>query len=218
MDQVLTSHVATNLYWYARHIQRIETILIDVLNIFDSVVDTDKDAGKRYFHCLEIDLEYASASEFLENAFFADHPSNIAVLMGFARENAIVCRAYMDMDAFGETIRLYRLIESASRGGIDTDYRFVSEALSFINEIWGIISRGLVRRKSDHFLRLGKLVEKVDLHLRLCKDGKESVVYLHNILIEARHIAPDAELAVSETDEEANLDAINTLIGCLVVP
>jgi hypothetical protein len=215
-DQLLTTYVATNLYWFGRHLQRIESTLIDVLAIFDVVIDTDKRAGKRYFEHLEIDLEYESASQFMTAALFGDHPSNLGELMLNARENAVTCRAHLDADAFGETIRLYNLIKLHSKRDA-VDYRFIGEALSLINEIWGIMSRGLIRRKSDYFIRLGKLVEKVDLHLRLGKDGNDSIVYLHNILITAQRIAPHAEMPISETDEEANLDAINGLIDCLVV-
>lgn len=214
--QLLTSFVATNLYWFGRHLQRVESTLIDVLEMFDSVVDTDKAAGKRYFKHLEIDLEYANAPEFLNKAIFGAHPSNLAVIMANARENAIICRSYIDANAFGETIRLHKLFDSYARTAKAIDYRFIEEALSLINEIWGIMARGLVRKKSDHFIRLGKLVEKVDLHLRHGKDGKESSVYLHNILITARRIAPDADMPISERNDEANLDAINLLIDKLV--
>jgi len=217
MEQLLSTNVATNLYWFGRHLQRVETTLVEVLEIFDAVIDTDPEAGTRYFAQLEIDLTYNDASQFLDNAIFGEHPSNLADLMRYARENAIISRAYLDADAFGETIRLFDLFDHASRSAVYVDYRFVDEALSLINEIWGSMGRGLVRCTSDHFIRLGKLVEKVDLHLRHGEDGEESTEYLNNILQTAQKIAPEAKLAISRTDEEANLDAINALISDLVV-
>ena len=217
MEQLLSTNVATNLYWFGRHLQRVEATLNDVMYLFDIVIDGDPDAGRRYFERLEIDLEYADALQFLDNAIFGAHPSNLADIMGYARENAIICRSLINTNAFGETINLYRLFDHAAKSAEIVDYRFVEEALSLIHEIWGIIEHGLVRSKSDHFIRLGKLTEKVDLHLRHGMDGEDSTEYLHNILVTARKIAPDAELAISETDEEANLDAINELISHLVV-
>ncbi len=214
--QLLTSYVATNLYWFGRHLQRIESTLIDTLEIYDSVVDTDKEAGKGYYKHLGIDLEYNNASEFLNRAIFGDHPANLAMIMANARENAIICRTYIDTNAFGETIRLHKLFESYARTADVIDYRFIDEALSLINEIWGIMSRGLVRKKSDHFIRLGKLVEKVDLHLRHGEDAAETSAYLHNILITARRIAPDADITIRKPNDKENLDAINLLINQLV--
>lgn len=216
MDQLLTTNVAVNLYWFGRHLQRIETTLFDVLAIFDTVIDTDSDAGKRYFERLEIDLAYENASEFLDNAIFGEHPSNLADLMRNARENAIICRTQIDADAFGETMKLHELFEHASKSAVHADCRFIDEALSLINEIWGSMSRGLVRRKSDHFIRLGNLTEKVDLHVRHGKENDELPEYLNNILLTAQKLAPDASLAIYETDEETNLDAINDLINHLV--
>jgi len=215
--QLLTTYVATNLYWFGRHLQRIESTMIDVLELFNKVIDTDKEAGVRYFGHLGIDLEYKNASDFLQQAIFGDHAANLAAIMSSARENAIICRPYIDAEAFGETIRLFHLLETQAKTEAKVDYRFIGDALSLINEIWGIMSRGLLRRKSDQFIRLGKLIEKVDLHLRHGRDGRESVIYLHNILITAQRIAPEAEMPIDEKDDEANLDAINNLINNLII-
>ncbi len=217
MEQLLSTTIATNLYWFGRHLQRVETTLIEVLDIFDCVIDTDPEAGKRYFTDLEIDLAYENAPQFLDNAIFGDHPANLALMMQNARENAIICRAFIDTDAFGETIRLHNLFDHAAKSALFIDYRFIDEALSLINEIGGIMSRGLHRRTSDHFIRLGKLVEKVDLHVRHGHNGGELHEYLNNILTTAQKIAPQAELHIHEKDEETNLDAINDLINHLVV-
>lgn len=216
MDQLLTSNVATNLYWFGRHLERVESALIAILHKFDVVIDTDPEAGRRHFNQLGIALEYENASQFLQNAIFGDHDANLAVLMCSARENAIICRAQLDTDAFGETIKLAQLFERTANGVTNVDYQFIDDALSLINEIWGIMSRGLIRRKSDHFIRLGKLVEKVDLHLRHGKEDNQLPVYLNDILLTAQKIAPETELSIYETDEEANLDAINALLDHLV--
>jgi len=217
MEQLLSTNVATNLYWFGRHLQRVEATLIDIMAIFDEVIDTDIDAGKRYYKRLDIELEYENASQFLDNAIFGNHPANLADTMRYARENAIICRSHIDADAFGETIKLFQIFDHASKSAVYVDFRFVDSALSLINEIWGITARGLLRQKSDHFVRLGKLVEKVDLYLRHGQDGEEAIEYLNNILTTAQKIAPDALLSISRTDEEANLDAINDLINHLVV-
>ena len=215
--QLLTTYVATNLYWFGRHLQRVETTLIDVLELFNKVIDTDKKAGVRYSEHLGIEINYKNAQDFLQQAVFGDHPANLARIMSSARENAIICRPYLDAEAFGEAIRLFNLLDISAKTDAKVDYRFIGDALSLINEIWGIMARGLLRRKSDQFIRLGKLIEKVDLHLRHGKDGNESVVYLHNILITAQRIAPEAEIPIDEKDDEANLDAINALFDNLVV-
>jgi uncharacterized alpha-E superfamily protein len=218
MEQLLTTNVATNLYWFGRHLQRVESTLIDVIELFDIIIDGDRTIGRDYYERLEIELPYDNASEFLENAIFGEHAGNLANLMSYARENAIIARAHIDADAFGETMKLAELFDHASKSATLVDYRFVDEALSLINEIWGSISRGLVRYTSDHFVRLGNLSEKVDLHVRHGKNSSELSEYLNNILITAKKIAPEeAKLAIYETDEETNLDAINDLINQLVV-
>lgn len=217
MDQLLTANVATNLYWFGRHLERVETTLLDVLTMFDVVIDGNNVLGKNYFERMGVTLEYGDASEFLHCAIVGEHASNLTDVMSNARENAIICRAMIDTDAFGETMRLYNLFEHATKSAQKIDYRFLDDALSLINEIWGSMGRGLIRRKSDHFIRLGKMIEKVDLHLRHDTSDDEMSEYLATILLTAKRLAPDVELAIYETDEETNLDAINTLIDHLVV-
>lgn len=216
MEQLLTSNIATNLYWFGRHLERVEAVLVESMIVFDKIIDHDPLAGKRFFEPLEIEVDYEHASSFLNNTIFGDHASNLVDIMSYARENAIICRTQINTDAFGETIRLHQHFDRAAKTGEVVDYRFVCEALSLVNEIWGTTLRGLSQHKSDYFIRLGKLIERVDLHLRYGKND-ESIKYLHDILMIARQIAPDAHLEISETDEEANLDAINGLIHCLIV-
>lgn len=217
MEQLLTANVAANLYWFGRHLERVEATLLDVLNMFDIVIDGKNDLGKTYYERMGVTLKYSSAPEFLHAAIFGEHASNLTDVMANARENAIICRAMIDADAFGETMRLHNLFEHVTKSAQKIDYRFLDDALSLINEIWGSLGRGLIRRKSDHFIRLGKMIEKVDLHLRHDTSDDEMSEYLATILLTAKRLAPDVELAIYETDEETNLDAINALIEHLVV-
>ena len=47
MEQLLTGNVATNLYWFGRYLERIESILLEVVPAFDTIIDIDKDYGKK---------------------------------------------------------------------------------------------------------------------------------------------------------------------------
>ena len=42
MEQLLTANVATNLYWFGRYLERIETTLLEIVYAFDSIIDTNK--------------------------------------------------------------------------------------------------------------------------------------------------------------------------------
>ena len=216
MEQLLTANVATNLYWFGRYLERVETTLKDTMALFDLIIDSEKEAGKAYFAELGIALEYANASHFLHGAVFGGHEGNLHVLMEQARENAIICRSQIDTEAFGEVIKLHELFEHAAKGPGAIDTRFFDHTLSLINEIWGALSCGMDRRLSDHFIQLGKLVEKSDLNLRHGKEPRVTHSYIKEIIYTAKQLAPDAEVAIDPTDPAACITALNGLIGKIV--
>ena len=216
MEQLLTTNVATNLYWFGRHLERVETTLKDTIALFDLIIDTDKEAGKAYFARLGIPLEYANASHFLHGAIFGGHAANLYTVMQYVRENVIICRSQIDTEAFGEVIKLNELFEHAAEGPRAIDYRFFDQALSLINEIWGALSCGMDRRLSDHFIQLGKLVEKSDLNLRHGRDEEVTHSYIKEIIYTVKQLAPDAEVILDPTDQAASLVTLNGLIGKVV--
>jgi len=70
MEQLLTANVATNLYWFGRYLERIESTLIEVVYHFDRIIDIDKNSGKNFYKKLGVDLEYTDAKNFLNFSFW----------------------------------------------------------------------------------------------------------------------------------------------------
>jgi uncharacterized alpha-E superfamily protein len=219
MEQLLTANVATNLYWLGRYLERIEATLIEVVSTFDKIIDIDHDAGKILFQKFEIDIEYKDAKEFLDTAIFGVHDANVNDLMGYARENAIICRTYLDTEAFGSVIELSDLLKQAHNSNFWVDCNFIDKALSLISEIWGELTRTEERNTSDYFIRLGKLVEKTDFHLRLEKDKGFSLVVMNEIDTIVSILTPNAKFETHTEKEtyETILNSINGKIDKIVV-
>uniref|UniRef100_UPI00404759DE alpha-E domain-containing protein n=1 Tax=Aliarcobacter sp. TaxID=2321116 RepID=UPI00404759DE len=218
MEQLVTANVATNLYWFGRYLERIEATLLEVVKAFDKIIDLDKDAGKKLFKNLEIDIEYSNAKEFLQNAVFGNHPSNINNLMEYARENAIISRADMYTEAFGSVIELSDLIKQESVNS-QIEFTFIDNVLSLISAIWGKLTRKQKRNTSDYFIRLGKLVEKVDFHLRLEKNKGFSLVVMDEIDTIVSILAPSAQFKPHDEKDsyEVILNSINAKINKIIV-
>lgn len=218
MEQLVTANVATNLYWFGRYLERIEATLLEVVKAFDKIIDLDKDAGKKLFKNLEIDIEYTNAKEFLQNAVFGNHPSNINNLMEYARENAIISRVDMYTEAFGSVIELSDLIKQESVNS-QVEFTFIDNVLSLISAIWGKLTRKQKRNTSDYFIRLGKLVEKVDFHLRLEKNKGFSLVVMDEIDTIVSILAPNAQFKPHDEKDsyEVILNSINAKINKIIV-
>lgn len=219
MEQLLTANVASNLYWLGRYLERMESTLVETLNGFDKIIDVDKAYGKKLFKRFEIDIKYKNATDFLDEALFGEHESNIYTLIKFVRENAIISRAYLDEHAFGSIIELALLLKQANKEHIQTDCAFIEDISSIVSQIWGELTRKQERNNSDYFIRLGKLVEKVDFHLRLKRDKNFSLVIMDEIDSIVLRLNPDAEFVPHDERESYDtiLNSINGKINKVIV-
>lgn len=216
--ELLTANVATNLYWFGRYLERIEATLIEVVSAFDAVIDTDKEKGKKFYKKLGIDIEYETAKEFLKVAICGNHEANLSLLMGCVRENAIICRSAVDTEAFGSVMELSDLLKHSCNNTFDIDYRFIDNVQSLISEIWGELARRENRKASDYFIRLGKLVEKVDFHLRLKKNKEFSLVVMDEIDTIVSILAPEAKFTPHDENDTyaVILNSINGKINKII--
>ncbi|WP_368029981.1 alpha-E domain-containing protein [Arcobacter sp. s6] len=218
MEQILTANVGKSLYWFGRYLERVESTLLEVVTAFDDIIDIDADAGKKLFGKFELEIEYESSKDFLNVALFGDHSSNINTLMEYARENAIICRADMNTAAFGTVIELSDFVKQGSTH-FQVDCRFIDTILSLISEIWGELARKEKRNTSDYFIRLGKLVEKDDFHLRLEKNKEFSLVVMDEIDKMVKVLAPNAVFKPHDENDsyEVILDSINSKINKIII-
>ncbi len=220
MNQILTANVATNLYWLGRYLERVEAALLEINAAYDQIIDVDFDAGKKLYYKLGIDLNYKNASEFLNEAIIGDYENNLKELLDFARENAIISRSFIELEAFGSIIQLNELFTQAASKEIVIDFIFIDDALSLISEIWGELTRKQTRNVNDYFLALGKNVEKVDYQLRLGKDKEYAIVVMDEIDTIVKILAPNAvftKVHNSGEDTSEILKSINNKINKIIV-
>ena len=96
---------------------------------------------------------------------------------------------------------------------------FIDTILSLISEIWGELTRKEKRNTSDYFIRLGKLVEKDDFHLRLERNKRLSLVVMDEIDKIVEILAPDAKFRPHDENDsyEVILDSINGKINKIII-
>lgn len=219
MEQLLTANIANHLYWLGRYLERVEVTLMEIVDTFDEIIDVDKSAGKRLYKRLDVDIKYKNANEFLYEAVLGEHEANIHTMLGYVRENAIVSRAYIDLNAFGSIVELHDVLKQASNDHLAIDCAFLENLSSWVSEIWGELSRKQERNISDYFIRLGKLVEKVDVHLRLKRDKNFSLVIMDEIDSIVLRLNPDAEFVPHGQREsyETIINSINAKIDKIIV-
>lgn len=218
MNQILTANVASSLYWLGRYLERVEETLLEIDKTYDCIIDSNFDAGKILYEQLGVELQYKSPSEFIYQAILGDHEANLIMLLGYARENAIISRIHLDQEAFGSIIQLHNLFIQLSNGERNPDFIFMDEALSLISEIWGELTRRQTRNVDDYFLKLGKYVEKVDFHLRVGK-SKEYAIRMKDEIDEIVYVLSPRARIISyriKDSVETILEVINSKFSVIV--
>ncbi len=182
------------MYWLGRYLQRLEGTLYEINKAYDLIIDVDRKAGTALYKKFNIDLKYVSAMDFLHKAIRGKHPANLGEMMLQARENAIISRAYIDSIAFGEIIALNNMFQTLQTKRSHIDCNDLDKALSLILIIWGAHAHRGHRRSSDYFFKLGKLVEEVDLRLRLGKEKAMTELILKEINAAIQILNPDLDI------------------------
>lgn len=180
-EQYLTASRAYNLYWLGRHIKRIEIEIVAIDRTFNEIIDRNREAGRELFSKLDIDLKYTNALEYLEECMYGDHEGRMYDIIQNARENAIIARNYLQQDAFTAIIELYQVFKKNANNINGIDYQFIETVLGIIIRIWGAMHQFLKYQKSYDFVRLGQLVEKVDLSMRLDEELELSLLRIDDI-------------------------------------
>jgi uncharacterized alpha-E superfamily protein len=210
MGQLITSNVATSLYWLGRYIERIEATLYQVITAYDDIIDVDKDAGVKLYNSFGIELKYTNALEFLNVALTGEHSSNMITLSGFARENAIISRNHLNNPSFGEIIALNALFQNTTKNHVQIDYKLIDNAQSLISEIWGEFAKREHKQNNDYFVKLGKLVEEADFYFRFHLEDEYSEIIVGEIHAILNILSGEDNLTSSQTQKQSGA-ALDTM-------
>jgi uncharacterized alpha-E superfamily protein len=217
-EQLISANVATNLYWLGRYIERIESTLVQVISAYDCIIDVQEDAGKRLYDTIGIKIEYENAMDFLREAITGEHSANLITIAGFARENAIIGRNYLNTEMFGEIIALHSTFQNIAKSHVDIDYKLIDTAQSLVSEIWGELSKRKYKKFSDNFIKLGKLIEEADFLFRVNEQDGHIASVLKDIdvilliLQEGQESQPTLQMQDSKAIMHTIIERVNNLI------
>lgn len=161
----ISVNTAQRLYWFGRYVQRAETMLKELVNSYDYVIDRDFEDGKKLYARLGIDLVYKNATDFLKQGVYGEHGGSIESIIRWARENAIELRHLLDERGFATLNKIYNHMIAGREKAVSPTY--LEEIIDDFALILGIFSSELGRPKAYHFIRLGQQIERFDLILRL---------------------------------------------------
>jgi len=211
----ISLNTAQRLYWFGRYVQRAETLLRELVNSYDYVIDRDVADGEKLYAKLGVELHYRNALDFLKQGVYGDHSSSIESIIRWARENAIETRHLLDERGFAALNKIHNYIVAGRESIVSPTS--LEEMIDNFALILGIFSSELGRPKAYNFIRLGQYVERFDLILRLY-DGLDLVnAELAGMNAIARRLNASYEpLSITSSDIGKALDGVNGVISRVI--
>jgi uncharacterized alpha-E superfamily protein len=211
----ISVNTAQRLYWFGRYVQRAQTLLRELVNSYDYVIDRDVDDGRKLYANLGVEINYCNALDFLKQGVYGSHGSSIETIITLARENAIETRHLLDERGFATLNKIYNLIV-AGRGKVVCPTA-LEEIIDDFALILGIFSSELGRPKAYNLIRLGQQIERFDLILRLY-DGIDLVnTELDAMNTIARGLNRRYQpLKITSSDVAKALEAVNGVIAHVI--
>ncbi|GHV13434.1 hypothetical protein AGMMS49938_08000 [Fibrobacterales bacterium] len=174
-----------NLFWLGRYIERVYSILHFFRKYVDVSIDIDCNVYKIFCDRVGILNKYNSHEDFVERYLFdKNDPHSLISALIFAHGNGIVLREEIKT----ETLSYIQMaISHIEKGSLDTDLQPVTDNLL---AFWGALDEMVFNRDIRNFVKIGKYLESLDLHLRFDYSQKK-IAYCTDRL--EKHIVKEPE-------------------------
>lgn len=161
----ISVNTAQRLYWFGRYVQRAETMLKELVNSYDYVIDRDFEDGRKLYSKLGVEIEYENALDFLKQGVYGTYGGSIEQIISWARENAIETRHLLDERGFATLNKIYNQLVAGRDRAVSPSN--LEEIIDNCSLILGIFSSELDRSRAYQLIRFGQQIERFDLILRL---------------------------------------------------
>ena len=161
----ISVNTAQRLYWFGRYVQRAETMLKELVNSYDYVIDRDFDDGRKLYEKLGVEIDYKNALDFLHQGVYGTYGGSIEEIVSWARENAIETRHLLDERGFSILNKIHNQLYAGRE--IAVSPANLEEIIDNCSLILGIFSTELDRTRAYQLIRFGQQIERFDLILRM---------------------------------------------------
>lgn len=170
-----------NLFWLGRYVERVFTTLNSFFKYADRFIEGGQAAYEKYLADINVPNIYEDADDFFHRYVFdLSNPDSINANLDRALGNGIVLREEIKTPSLSYLQMAMDRFESCEgTTQIRYDMLPVRDA---IYAFWGSIDNNMTDQEGSKIIYLGKMVERVDLYLRLGYPVEDISTELNHLL------------------------------------
>ncbi len=160
------------LYWLGRYTERVYSTIKVFADKFDSMIDMDELEYDKFCKSQDIPNIYKSKEDFCQRYCFSlkDENSIFSNLMR-AYDNAIVLREEIGSESLSYIqLALYAMNQAAISSAPLIGLQKVTDNIA---AFWGMADDDIDESQIRNIIRVGKLIERIDLYARLREDPRK---------------------------------------------
>lgn len=166
MYYAISANKANRLYWLGRYTERVYTSLHLLRRYYDKMIDGEPQEYEEYYQKLDMDNPYPDMDSFRMGYMYdATNPCSLLSGLIAANDNAIVLREEIMSETLSYIqLSLCHIQQSAEKK--DSNITDLQPITDYLLAFWGSIDERVFDERIRHLLKIGKLVEYIDMHIR----------------------------------------------------
>ncbi len=157
---------ANRLYWLGRYTERVYISLHILRRYHDKMIDGSEKSYEEFCEKLDYNSPYSDAESF-RLGYMYDSSNAASLLSGIttANDNAIVLREEIKSETLSYVQLSLEYIKKAAAEK-NANITNLQPITDYLLAFWGSVDERVFDERIRHLLKIGRLVENIDLHVR----------------------------------------------------
>lgn len=157
---------ANRLYWLGRYVERVYISLHLLRRYYDRMIDGDPKDYEEYYKKLDINNDYTSNENFRLGQMYDPHnPCSLLSGLEAANDNGIVLREEIKSESLSYVQMSLCHIKQCAEAR-ETNITALQPITDYLLAFFGSIDERVFDERIRGIIKMGKLVENIDLHVR----------------------------------------------------
>ncbi|MFI3267953.1 MAG: alpha-E domain-containing protein [Rikenellaceae bacterium] len=163
---IVSAAKANRLFWLGRYVERGYISLHLLRRYYDNMIDDHTDAYEEYYKKLDGYNPYPDAQSFRIGCLYDhDNPCSIVTALEQANDNGILIRKEISTETLSYIQLSLSLIKNAESKS-ETNITHLQLITDYLLAFWGSIDERVFDESIRNLLRIGRLIENLDMHIR----------------------------------------------------